>query len=62
MMEEVHSVFACGAGAVSKAVSPQTGFITRYYNFKYPYEYLSRFSEVLERKQNIAAFYREEKD
>ncbi len=46
MMEEIHSIFACGAGAVSKFVdylphdeSPRV--IERFFNPKYPYEYLS---------------------
>ncbi len=46
MMEEIHSIFACGAGAVSKFVdySPKNGekrTIERFFNQKYPYEYLS---------------------
>lgn len=41
MMEEVHSIFACGAGAVTKCVNPQGTNIVRVFNFKYPYEYLS---------------------
>lgn len=46
MMEEIHSIFACGAGAVSKFVdyAPKNGekrVIERFFNPKYPYEYLS---------------------
>ena len=46
MMEEIHSIFACGAGAVSKFVdyAPKDGsprVIERFFNPKYPYEYLS---------------------
>ena len=46
MMEEIHSIFACGAGAVSKFVdyAPKDGsprVIERFFNQKYPYEYLS---------------------
>lgn len=48
IMEEVQSILACGAGAVSKAVLP--GKIERVYNFKYPYEYIGQFSDILERK------------
>ncbi len=45
MMEEVHSIFAVGAGAVSKMVDyqPQNGekrSISRLFYPKYPYEYL----------------------
>lgn len=46
MMEEVHSIFAAGAGAVSKMVKyPMDGsekrIISRHFNQKYPYEYLA---------------------
>ncbi len=41
MMEEVHSVFACGAGAVTKLVLPDRSNIKRVAMPKYPYEYLS---------------------
>ncbi len=47
MMEELHSIFAVGAGAVSKFVHlPQkdgeAAVIRRIFNTKYPYEYLER--------------------
>ncbi len=41
MMEELHSVFSVGAGAVTKLVSPDSSHIERLFNHKYPYEYLS---------------------
>ena len=46
MMEEIHSIFAAGAGAVSKFVdfAPKNGekrTIERFFNQKYPYEYLA---------------------
>ncbi len=41
MMEEVHSVFAAGAGAVTKLVLPDKAGIKRVAMPKYPYEYLS---------------------
>jgi oxygen-independent coproporphyrinogen-3 oxidase len=45
MMEEIHSIIAVGAGAVAKFVrgdAADGAAIKRYYNPKYPYEYLSR--------------------
>ena len=46
MMEEVQTIFAAGAGAVSKLVDmrggPQNIRIKRIFNPKYPYEYLGR--------------------
>ena len=59
MMEELHSVLACGGGAVTRLVSPDGARIERIYNFKYPYEYVGRFSEIAARKAQIAAFYRD---
>ena len=40
MMEELHSVFAVGAGAVTKLVSPDRKRIERIFSPKYPYEYI----------------------
>ncbi|MCM1115167.1 MAG: coproporphyrinogen dehydrogenase HemZ [Clostridium sp.] len=59
MMDETHSVLAVGAGAVTRLKNQATGKIERIYNFKYPYEYLDRFDELLERKNGIINFYNE---
>ncbi|MBE6553676.1 MAG: coproporphyrinogen dehydrogenase HemZ [Ruminococcaceae bacterium] len=64
MMEEVHSIFAVGAGAVSKMVDyrPQTGgkpLIRRLFYPKYPYEYLKDTSTD-QKLDEIEAFYREQ--
>ncbi len=61
MMEEVHSIFACGAGAVSKMVNyrPDGGgkpVIERLFYPKYPYEYL-RDESTDEKLTAIKAFY-----
>jgi len=63
MMEEVHSIFAAGAGAVTKAVDymPADGskpFIKRYFNDKYPYEYL-RNNNTDQKLEQIVSFYEE---
>ena len=42
MMEELHSVFAVGAGGVTKLVSPDRKRIERIFSPKYPYEYLEK--------------------
>lgn len=57
MMEEVHTVLAAGGGAVTKLKAPGENRIERIYNFKYPYEYISRFDELCERKNAIKEFY-----
>lgn len=61
MMEEVHSIFAAGAGAVTKAVDymPADGskpFIQRFFNDKYPYEYL-RNEDGRQKLEQIEQFY-----
>ncbi len=63
MMEEVHSIFAAGAGAVTKLVdyTPQNGtkpIIERLFNPKYPYEYL-REDTTEEKTEAIVRFYTE---
>ncbi len=57
MMEECHTVLAVGAGAVIKLREPCGRNIERVFNFKYPYEYISRFDTILERKAQITEFY-----
>ncbi len=57
IMDELQSIIACGAGAVTKLKNNETGLINRISDLKYPQEYLSRFDEMLERKDGIRAFY-----
>lgn len=59
MMEETHTVLAAGAGAVTRLKAPGSNHIERIFNFKYPYEYNSRFPELMERKARITSFCRE---
>lgn len=58
MMDETHSVFAAGAGAVTRLKDRQSGHIERIYNYKYPYEYIDNFEEILKRKEGILDFYK----
>lgn len=57
MMDETHTVLSAGAGAVTKLKNPKTSHIERIYNYKYPYEYINNFDEVLKRKKSIMDFY-----
>lgn len=59
MMDETHTVLAAGAGAVTRLKNPENGKIERIYNYKYPYEYIGHFDEILRRKQKISDFYKE---
>ena len=63
MMEEVHSIFAAGAGAVTKAVDytpvdDTKPFIKRFFNEKYPYEYLKNES-LKQKMEEIELFYQQ---
>ena len=57
MMEECHTILSVGAGAVIKLKAPHGNEIERIYNYKYPYEYIGNFQEILNRKQYIPEFY-----
>lgn len=52
MMEEIQSIFGCGAGSVTKLVLPEGGRpagsprIKRIFAPKYPYEYLKDFEKI----------------
>lgn len=56
MMEEYQSIFSVGAGAVTKLRTEDGSVIERIFNFKYPFEYISRFDEILEKKSGMADF------
>lgn len=57
IMEECQTILACGAGAVTKLKAPGSGRLERVFNFKYPYEYISRYAEMLNRKGRVKEFY-----
>ncbi|MBR3593885.1 MAG: coproporphyrinogen dehydrogenase HemZ [Clostridia bacterium] len=57
IMDETHTILACGASAVTKLKEPCGNFIERIFNYKYPYEYINRFGELMERKARIDSFY-----
>ena len=56
-MDETETVLACGAGGVTKLKNPYSEDLSRIFNFKYSYEYISRYLEILERKEGIAKQY-----
>ncbi len=63
MMEEVHSILAVGAGAVTKLVRlhPENGtrpVIKRLFNPKYPFEYL-RENKSAEMRRGVEDFFKE---
>lgn len=46
MMEDLHTIAACGAGASSKIIAADTGRIERVINMKYPYEYINENEKI----------------
>ncbi len=57
MMEECHTILSAGAGAVTKLKAQSEDYIERIFNFKYPFEYISDFDELMNRKKRITEFY-----
>jgi len=57
IMDETHTILACGAGAVSKLRQPGGKQIDRVFNYKFPYEYLGKFDQICKRKEQVTAFY-----
>lgn len=58
MMEESHTVLAAGAGSVTKLKDPNSEHLERIFNYKYPYEYINQFDEMVRRKDRIIDFCR----
>lgn len=57
IMDETHTILACGASAVTKLKDSTQKNIKRIFNFKYPYEYINGFDELISRKTEIGEFY-----
>lgn len=57
IMDETHTILACGASAVTKLKDRESKNIKRIFNFKYPYEYINGFDELVSRKIDIGEFY-----
>ena len=57
VMDETHTILGCGSGAVTKLKRNNPDYLERIFNFKYPYEYIDRFEEMIKRKNAISAFY-----
>ena len=58
IMDETHTILACGASAVIKLREIGGDNIERIFNYKYPYEYIEKFNDIIDRKQKILEFYK----
>ncbi len=56
-MDESQTIIACGGGGVSKIKDPYSNRLERIFNFKYPYEYINRFDEIISRKSEVTKLY-----
>ncbi len=57
IMDETHTILSCGASAVTKLREPKGDYIERIFNYKYPFEYINNFDEIINRKKKINDFY-----
>lgn len=57
VMDETHTILACGSCGVTKLKRNNPDYLERIFNFKYPYEYIDRFDELIQRKSGIMQFY-----
>ncbi|WRS28242.1 coproporphyrinogen dehydrogenase HemZ [Oscillospiraceae bacterium MB08-C2-2] len=57
IMNETQTILAVGAGASTKLYFPETGELERVFNYKFPYEYIGRFEEILARKERVMELY-----
>lgn len=57
IMEEIHTILAAGAGAVSKLIRKKSQKVERIFNYKYPFEYNKGFAEMMKRKEAMESFY-----
>jgi len=60
IMDETHSIIGCGGGAMTKLIHRRSGNLSRVANYKYPFEYVSRFDEILRRKEKVRRFFEED--
>ncbi|MGN0675298.1 MAG: coproporphyrinogen dehydrogenase HemZ [Oscillospiraceae bacterium] len=57
IMEEAQTILAVGAAGSTKLVNTETGKIERLFNYKFPYEYISRYDKMMEKKYGITEFF-----
>lgn len=60
IMDETHSIISCGGGGMTKLINRSTGNLSRVANYKYPFEYVDHFDEILRRKEKVRKFFEED--
>ena len=56
IMDEIQTILGIGAGASTKLVGDEHN-ISRVHNYKFPYEYINRFDELMNKKSAIHKFF-----
>jgi oxygen-independent coproporphyrinogen-3 oxidase len=51
-MDETQTILGAGCAASTKLVYPG-GKISRIHNYKFPYEYIRRFDQLMEKKNEV---------
>ena len=51
-MDETQTILGAGCAASTKLVYPN-GKLTRIHNYKFPYEYIRRFDELMNKKEEV---------
>ncbi len=59
IMEELTSIIAAGGGGSTKLTNHSTGKVERFFDFKYPREYIDGFEKMAKDKKRIVKFYEE---
>ena len=57
IMDEIHSIIALGAGAVTKLKAPNSEQMQRIFNYKFPFEYIRDFENIINRKREVLSFF-----
>lgn len=58
IMDETQTILGAGCAASTKLVD-ENNLIQRVMNYKFPYEYINRFDELMKKKDEIRDFFRE---
>lgn len=56
IMDETQTIFGAGCAASTKLVEP-CGMITRICNYKFPYEYIGQFEQLMKKKKEVFEVY-----
>lgn len=52
IMDETQTIIGAGCAASTKLVYPN-GKISRIHNYKFPYEYIGRFDQLMQKKEEV---------